>query len=169
MPAGACRLSSESERGGGELDDAGRRADCLDGSGRVALDMESSESPVHGEQVRGVHNGHFESICYHPLFLFNDICLANMAFLTAGLKRRARREAANGLPPAPRFQIEVRCAYSAESNAAQKAQLWAAAKFVSCIGVGGMSDWKLPSAALNVCQKGTLEPLGVPNFAKLVQ
>jgi Transposase DDE domain group 1 len=40
--------------------------------------MDSSESPVHGEQEGSAYNGHFESVCYHPLFLFNHYgdCLA---------------------------------------------------------------------------------------------
>ena len=38
---------------------------------RVILDMDSSESPVHGQQEGVAYNGHFESVCYHPLFLFN--------------------------------------------------------------------------------------------------
>ena len=40
--------------------------------------MDSSESPVHGQQEGSAYNGHFESVCYHPLFLFNDHgdCLA---------------------------------------------------------------------------------------------
>jgi hypothetical protein len=40
--------------------------------------MDSSESPVHGEQEGSAYNGHFESVCYHPLFLFNGHgdCLA---------------------------------------------------------------------------------------------
>jgi hypothetical protein len=54
------------------------QADCLDSSDRVVLDMDSSESPVHGEQEGSGYNGHFESVCYHPLFLFNNHgdCLA---------------------------------------------------------------------------------------------
>jgi hypothetical protein len=42
------------------------------------LDMDSSESPVHGQQEGSAYNGHFETVCYHPLFLFNDHgdCLA---------------------------------------------------------------------------------------------
>ena len=36
------------------------------------LDMDSSESPVHGQQEGSAYNGHFESVCYHPLLLFND-------------------------------------------------------------------------------------------------
>ena len=54
------------------------QAETLDRSDRTVLDMDSSESPVHGEQEGGAYNGHFESVCYHPLFLFNDHgdCLA---------------------------------------------------------------------------------------------
>ncbi len=33
---------------------------------RVILDMDSSESPVHGEQEGASYNGHFGSTCYHP-------------------------------------------------------------------------------------------------------
>ena len=39
---------------------------------RIVLDMDSSESPVHGAQEGSAYNGHFESVCYHPLFLFNE-------------------------------------------------------------------------------------------------
>jgi hypothetical protein len=46
------------------------QAESFDGSDRVVLDMDSSESPVHGEQEGSAYNGHFESVCYHPLFLF---------------------------------------------------------------------------------------------------
>jgi hypothetical protein len=51
---------------------------------RIVLDMDSSESPVHGAQEGSAYTGHFESVCYHPLFLFNEHgdCLA--ATLRAG-------------------------------------------------------------------------------------
>ena len=39
---------------------------------RVILDMDSSESPVHGQQEGAPYNGHFECVWYHPLFLFNQ-------------------------------------------------------------------------------------------------
>ena len=42
------------------------------GADRIVLDMDSSESPVHGQQEGSAYNGHFESVCYHPLLLFND-------------------------------------------------------------------------------------------------
>src|SRR5213594_245909 len=38
---------------------------------RLILDIDSSESPVHGAQEQAAYNGHFESVCYHPLFVFN--------------------------------------------------------------------------------------------------
>src|SRR4029453_16770839 len=41
-------------------------------SRRVVLDIDSSESPVHGAQEQSAYNGHFESVCYHPLFVFNQ-------------------------------------------------------------------------------------------------
>ena len=45
---------------------------------RVTLHIDSSESPVHGAQAQSAYNGHFESVCYHPLFAFNHEgdCLA---------------------------------------------------------------------------------------------
>jgi hypothetical protein len=45
---------------------------------RLILDIDRSESPVHGAQEQTAYNGHFESVCYHPLFVFNQHgdCLA---------------------------------------------------------------------------------------------
>jgi hypothetical protein len=42
------------------------------GAKKVILDMDSSESPVHGNQEGSAFNGHFCSRCYHPLFVFNQ-------------------------------------------------------------------------------------------------
>jgi Transposase DDE domain group 1 len=54
------------------------QSETFDHTDRVVLDMDSSESPVHGQQEGSAYNGHFESVCYHPLFLFNahGDCLA---------------------------------------------------------------------------------------------
>ena len=54
------------------------QAEAFDDSERVVLDMDSTESPVHGQQEGSAYNGHFESVCYHPLLLFNQLgdCLA---------------------------------------------------------------------------------------------
>jgi hypothetical protein len=38
----------------------------------IILDMDSSESPTHGDQEGSAYNGHFGCTCYHPLFLFNQ-------------------------------------------------------------------------------------------------
>src|SRR5262247_1097956 len=47
-------------------------------SRQVILDIDSSESPVHGAQEQSAYNGRYESVCYHPLFVFNPggDCLA---------------------------------------------------------------------------------------------
>lgn len=51
---------------------------------RVILDMDSSESPVHGQQEGSAYNGHFECVCYHPLFLFNQFGDCEGATLRSG-------------------------------------------------------------------------------------
>ncbi len=37
----------------------------------IVLDIDSSESPIYGNQEGGAYNGYFESKCYHPIFCFN--------------------------------------------------------------------------------------------------
>ena len=53
-------------------------AEAIDSPYRTVLDMDSTEIPVCGEQEQSAYNGHFESMCYHPLLLFNrdGDCLA---------------------------------------------------------------------------------------------
>ncbi len=46
--------------------------------------MDSSESPVHGEQEGTAYNGHFGSLCYHPLFCFNQFGDCEGAMLRPG-------------------------------------------------------------------------------------
>ena len=58
---------------------------------RVILDMDSSESPVHGQQEGVAYNGHFESVCYHPLFLFNHFGDCEGAMLRPGNVHSAER------------------------------------------------------------------------------
>ena len=58
---------------------------------RVILDMDSSESPVHGEQEGTSYNGHFGSTCYHPLFVFNQFGDCEGAMLRAGNVHSAHR------------------------------------------------------------------------------
>jgi len=51
---------------------------------RVILDIDSSESPVHGKQEGSAYNGHFECVCYHPLFCFNQFGDCEGAMLRPG-------------------------------------------------------------------------------------
>jgi hypothetical protein len=54
------------------------KAEAIDSTQRVVLDIDSTEIPVYGQQENSAYNGHFESTCYHPLLLFNaeGDCLA---------------------------------------------------------------------------------------------
>ena len=38
----------------------------------LILDLDSSVSETYGKQEGTAYNGHFECLCYHPLFLFNQ-------------------------------------------------------------------------------------------------
>ena len=51
---------------------------------RVIPDIDSSESPVHGKQEGAAYNGHFECVCYHPLFCFNQFGDCEGAVLRPG-------------------------------------------------------------------------------------
>ena len=51
---------------------------------RVILDIDSSESPVHGSQEGAAYNGHFGCVCYHPLFCFNQFGDCEGAVLRPG-------------------------------------------------------------------------------------
>ena len=51
---------------------------------RIILDIDSSESQVHGQQEGAAYNGHFECMCYHPLFCFNQFGDCEGAVLRPG-------------------------------------------------------------------------------------
>jgi len=71
---------------------------------RVILDMDSSESPVYGEQEGAAYNGHFQSFCYHPLFLFNHFGDCEGALLRAGNVHSADRWQEVLAPTVERYQ-----------------------------------------------------------------
>jgi len=50
----------------------------------LVLDMDSSESPTHGQQEGSAYNGHFRRTCYHPLFCFNQFGDLERAMLRGG-------------------------------------------------------------------------------------
>jgi len=49
------------------------------------------ESPVYGDQEEATYNGHFETVCYHPLFLFNEFGDCERATLRSGNVYSAER------------------------------------------------------------------------------
>ena len=55
----------------------------------ITLDMDSSESPVHGSQEGSAWNGHFQSKCLHPLFVFNQFGDLERCSLRPGNVHRA--------------------------------------------------------------------------------
>src|SRR4029453_3135720 len=63
----------------------------------IVLDMDSSESPTHGDQQGSAWNGHFGCTCYHPLFLFNQFGDLERSPLRPGLRPQCR-----GLAPGVR-------------------------------------------------------------------
>jgi len=50
----------------------------------LILDMDSSVSETYGRQEGTAYNGHFECVCYHPLFLFNQFGDLEQAMLRRG-------------------------------------------------------------------------------------
>ena len=48
------------------------KVDSLRGVKEIVLDIDSSESPVYGDQEGSAYNGYFGSKCYHPIFCFNQ-------------------------------------------------------------------------------------------------
>ena len=62
-----------------------RTSGSLGASGEQSPEATRPEVPVNGQQERSAYNGHFESVYYHPLLLFDGKgdCLA--AKLWAGI------------------------------------------------------------------------------------
>lgn len=58
---------------------------------RIILDMDSSVSPVHGDQQGSAYNGHFGCTCFHPLFCFNQFGDCEGAILRPGNVHSAER------------------------------------------------------------------------------
>jgi len=48
------------------------RVNARTGVKEIILDLDSSDSPTHGEQEGSAFNGHFGCTCHHPLFCFNQ-------------------------------------------------------------------------------------------------
>jgi hypothetical protein len=57
---------------------------------QLILDMDSSVSETYGKQEGTAYNGHFECLCYHPLFLFNQFGDLERAMLRRGNNASAK-------------------------------------------------------------------------------
>ena len=100
---------------------------------RVILDMDSSESPVHGEQEGASYNGHFQSVCYHPLFLFNQFGDCEGALLRPGNVHSADRWLEVLEPVVDRYQRECTRQIFRGDAAFAKPELY---EFLEAYGVG---------------------------------
>ena len=74
----------------------------------VTLDMDSSESPVHGDQEGAMWNGHFRSKCLHPLFVFNQFGDLERCALRPGNVHSADGWEATLRPVLVRYSAEAR-------------------------------------------------------------
>ena len=57
---------------------------------QLILDLDSSVSETYGKQQGTAYNGHFECLCYHPLFLFNPFGDWERVLLRRGNKANAK-------------------------------------------------------------------------------
>ncbi len=57
---------------------------------QLILDLDSSVSETYGKQQGTAYNGHFECLCYHPQFLFNQFGDLEYAMLRRGNKSSAK-------------------------------------------------------------------------------
>ena len=67
------------------------QAHARTGLKELILDMDSSESPTHGEQEDSAWNGYFKRRCYHPQFCFNQFGDLERAMLRPGNVHSADR------------------------------------------------------------------------------
>jgi hypothetical protein len=73
----------------------GRFADTLlrrRNKSRLILDVDSTKDSVHGKQEGAAFNGHFEEVCYHPLF-----CLTSNGGLWGAKLRPGNAHSADGI------------------------------------------------------------------------
>ena len=57
---------------------------------KLILDLDSSQSETYGGQQGSAYNGYFERMCYHPLFLFNQLGDLERAMLRRGNHNSAK-------------------------------------------------------------------------------
>ncbi len=140
------------------------QAESLDGSDRVVLDMDSSESPVHGEQEGSAYNGHFESFRYHPLFLFNSHgdCLA--ARLRPGKVHSAEEWDGLLLPEIERQQAEGKQVAFRAGAAFAKPEIYEVleergAEYANRIAANQSLEWEVAKILFRPARRPSRKPL----------
>ena len=87
MLASDANVTALPDLNGSWIDRVNRRT----GVKELILDMDSSESPTHGQQEGSEWNGHFVKTCYHPLFCFNQFGDLERVMLREGNVHGAKR------------------------------------------------------------------------------
>jgi hypothetical protein len=87
MLASDANVAALTDLNGAWIDQVNRRVELEE----LILDMDSSESPTHGQQEGSAWNGHFGKTCYHPLFCFNQFGDLERVMLREGNVHSAKR------------------------------------------------------------------------------
>jgi len=90
----------------------------------IILDLDSSESPVHGQQEGSSYNGHFGCVCYHPLFCFNQYGDCEAAMLRPGHVHSAERWQQLLVPVVARYRDRERHKYLRADGAFAKPEVY---------------------------------------------
>ncbi len=77
----------------------------------IVLDMDSSESPIYGEQEGSAYNGHFGCTCYRPLFVFNQFGDLERCALRPGNVHSADGWEVTRRPVIASYRGKVACLY----------------------------------------------------------
>ena len=98
------------------------QAETFDRADRTVRDMDSSESPMHGQQEGSAYNEHFATVCHHPLFMFNGHGDCVAAKLRPGNVSSADDWESLLLPEIDRQQVKHQCvAFRADAAFARPA------------------------------------------------
>jgi hypothetical protein len=78
--------------------------------GRIVLDIDDTDDPVHGQQELALFNAHYDCTCFQPIHIFDGLTGKPVLSLLRPGKRPSGEEVANGAPlpsaalPGPRVE-----------------------------------------------------------------
>ena len=94
-------------------------------SWRIVLDLDSSESPGHGQQEGSSYQGHFGLVCYHPLFCFKHWGACEAAGLRPGHVPSAEGWPQRWAPVVARYRASGLHKYLRAAGACAKPEVYA--------------------------------------------